>query len=94
MCIMNVRLLYIVQCVRLLERVSRALNMPAFAADVTVDEVTNEVIVRAEQLCQSEIQNDRKTLVIHLQRKVKKLKEKLIDKVETSLVFSSVVCCA
>jgi hypothetical protein len=70
----------------LLERVSRALNMPAFPVDVTVDEMTNEVIVRAEQLCQSEIQNDRKTLVIHLQRKVKKLKEKLVDKVEVGRV--------
>jgi len=55
--------------------------MAPFPADASVDEMTNEVIVRAERLCQEEIQNDRKTLVIHLQRKVKKLKEKLIDKV-------------
>ena len=72
---------FCVQCVRLLSRVGRALDMAPFSADSSVEEMTNEVIVRAERMSQSD---ERKTLVIHLQRKVKKLKEKLSDKVSSS----------
>ena len=69
-----------VQYVRLLERLSGALDMASFAADMTVDEVTSAVVARAEQLSHD---SEHKSLVCGLRHKVKRLKEKLSEKVTT-----------
>ncbi len=64
---------------QLLERLARALNIESIALDVGFDMTIETLISRAEQLSKAEFDfnQDRKTLIYNLQRKVKSLKEQL-----------------
>ena len=59
--------------------------MASFHPDVSIDSATSAIIARAEQLCQAETTAERdNSLVCGLRHKVKRLKEKLNDKVLSS----------
>ena len=74
---------FCVQYMRLVDRVSCALSMPALPADVNLDCAINAIIDRAEHLVHSQTTHDAdaSSLVHALRHKIKKLKEKLSDKV-------------
>jgi len=69
--------------VRLVDRIGRALKLPSLPADLSLDSATDVIISRLEELCQSQTASESETssLVYSLRHKLKRLKEKLTDKV-------------
>ena len=78
------------QYVRQLCRISRALNMASLPADISIEDASSVIINQAEGLC-----HDKDSLVYQLRLKLKRLKDKLIQKVQSSqlIVSSACPCC-
>jgi len=77
----------VLQFLQFIEQLSGVLGVDSISADVGLDDSTNAVLIRAEQLAKREADDvtDQKSKMYALKRKLKTMKEQLDGKVRTSL---------